>query len=154
MEHLASAEKEDAVVNKTVSCVVMPQNELASGITVFWGSENGVKPLLHWLSTFSTILASLLISLILTCHRKTPSKLCKRNPAPGSLPSFSDLKEGFWLTLSWHRPSCASPLNSGEGAKPRLARPGPKAHCCDPGMGSHQTMLGWWAVIPQYEEEF
>ena len=35
MEHLASAEKEDAVVNKTVSCVVMPQNELASGITVF-----------------------------------------------------------------------------------------------------------------------
>lgn len=116
MEHRVFAKTEDEVVNRTTSCFVKLQNELASGIIIFWGSEDGMKPLLHRLSIFVPILASLLIGLTLTCHRKTPSKLCKRSPALGSLPSSSGPMEGFWLTLPWNCPSCAWPLNAGEGA--------------------------------------
>lgn len=122
---------------------------------VFWGS-NVNKPLysspLHKppnLFGSSSLCPSLLIGLILTCHRNNPSRLWERNPTIGSLPSerredhtpsqhpYLMPVEEFWFTLHWISPSCAWPLDTGQRAGVlQLSRPCPKAHSCDHGMGS------------------
>lgn len=137
-------EKGDAVVSEMISCLVKFENELASGIIVFGDSRN-LSP-----SFVLTILASLLIGFILTCHRKTPSKWWDRIPPSGSLPSQrkrgllpsqhpSPRPDGrLWFILPWHCPSCAWTLNPGEG----------QGYCQRPDQVQRPTpgVLAWAAV--------
>lgn len=90
LEHLLSAKNDDAVLKKTISCLGMLQEELTSSLVVFQGSNNVMKPCPLLSPIFfdsSGLCFSLLIGIILTCHKKTPSKLWKRNSTTGSLPS-------------------------------------------------------------------